>query len=314
MPYNSIVSRSDVQALLPEDVSADILKSLENQSAAMNLFQQVRMGSNQTRMPVLAALPTAYFVTGDTGLKQTTEAAWANKFLNVEELAAIVPIPEAVMDDSNFDVWGNIRPLLEQAIARALDAAVMFGTNKPTSWPDAIVPAAVAAGNVVVRGTNTAGAVGGLAADLNDVYAAVESDGYDVNMVIANRAYKGRLRNARNADGTPYPELSTDTIYGVGVTYPMRGLWPTGLNAAEVVAGDRMEAILGIRQDFTYKILDQAVIQDNTGAIVYNLPQQDMVALRVVFRCAYQVANTINYDQAIEANRFPFGVLRSPAA
>jgi hypothetical protein len=77
------------------------------------------MATNQTRLPVLSALPTAYFVNGDTGLKQTTEVAWANKFLNVEELATIVPIPEAVLDDAGFDVWGNGHAAADQdAIAR----------------------------------------------------------------------------------------------------------------------------------------------------------------------------------------------------
>ena len=70
--------------------------------------------------------------------------------------------------------------------------------------------------------------------------------------------------------------------------------------------------MLGVRQDLTYKVLDQAVIQDNTGAIVYNLAQQDMVALRVVSRFAWQVANVLNRDQPVEANRYPAGVLRTP--
>jgi HK97 family phage major capsid protein len=312
MPYNSIISRTDAAALIPETVSNELLEGLVNQSAALTLFRQVRMASNQTRMPVISALPTAYFVTGDTGLKQTTEVNWDNKYLNVEELAAIVPIPEAVLDDTNFDVWGSVRPLLEQAIARALDAAIFFGTNKPSSWPTAIVAAAVSAGNYLARGTNAA-AAGGVAGDLSALFALIEADGFDVNGLIGNVAYRGRLRDVRDANGVRQLDVTSDSAYGIPVRYPMRGLWPSGASAAEVIAGDFTQGILGIRQDFTYKVLDQAVITDGSGAIQYNLAQQDMVALRVVFRVAFQVANTINYDQGTEGSRYPFGVLRSPA-
>src|SRR5687768_16161907 len=176
MPYNNIISRTDAQALIPEEVSQVMMTNIQTESAALNLFRRVPMSTNQTRMPVIAALPTAYFVNGDTGLKQTTEVNWANKYLNVEELAAIVPIPEAVLDDASFDVWGAIRPLLEQAAGRAIDAAVFFGTNKPASWPTDITAAAVAAGNVYARGTNNA-AAGGIAEDINQVMALVEADG-----------------------------------------------------------------------------------------------------------------------------------------
>ena len=305
------MSRTEVQALIPEQVSNLMLQNLENEAAALNLFTRLPVATNQTRFPVLSALPTAYFVNGDTGLKQTTEVNWDNQYINIEELATIVPIPEAVLDDAGFDVWGSVRPLVEQAIARALDAAVFFGTNKPASWPGAVVPTAVAAGNVVARGTNAAGA-GGIAADISDLFSTVEADGYVVTGVIANQAYRGRIRNARGTDGQPLMDMAGD-IYGVAPTFPMRGLWPTGLSAAELIAGDFTSGILGIRQDFTYKMLDQAVITDNLGAVIYNLPQQDMVALRVVFRVGFAMSNPINYDRPVAADRYPFGVLRSPA-
>jgi len=313
MPYNNIISRTDAAALIPEVVANDILTNLTNESAALTLFRQVRMSSAQTRMPVISALPVAYFVNGDTGLKQTTEVNWANKYLNVEEIAAIVPIPEAVLDDASYDVWGTVRPLVEQAIGRALDAAVFFGTNIPASWPTAIVPGAVAAGNVVARGTNAA-AAGGVAGDISDTFALVENDGFPVTGVISNISYRGRLRQTRATTGEQLMDVTTTNAFGVDVAYPMRGLWPTGLSAAELIAGDFAEGIIGIRQDFTYKVLDQAVITDAAGLILYNLAQQDMVALRVVFRVAYQIANVLGYDNAVEGTRYPFAVLRSPAA
>lgn len=313
MPYNNIVSRTDAAALIPEDVSNAMLTNLQTESAALSLFTRIPVAQSQTRLPILSALPTAYFVTGDTGIKQTTEVNWANRFLNIEELAAIVPIPEAVLDDINFDVWGSVRPLLEQAIGRALDAAVFFGTNKPASWPDDIVTSAVAAGNVVARGTATA-AQGGIAEDFNQLFGTVEADGYEVNGIVGRTSYKARLRGARGTDGQPLADIANGTLYGEQLRFVMPGMWPSGLSAAEAVAGDFTQGVLGVRQDFTYKVLDQAVLTDASNVIQYNLAQQDMVALRVVFRVGWQVANVINYEQSVEANRYPFGVMRSPAA
>ncbi len=311
MPYNNLIARSNVTALIPDDVSREIIQNVADQSAAMRLMRRVTMSSNQQRMPVLAALPTAYFVNGDTGLKQTTEMAWANKFLFAEEIAAIVPIPEAVLDDAGFDVWGEIRPRLEEAIGRTLDAAIFFGTNKPSSWPVDLATAAIAAGNTFNRGTSTA-ATGGIAEDLNQLMGLLEADGYNPNGFVTRTTYKARLRSARDTTGQKLLDVSTTTIEGEPLVYAMPGLWPTGSGSAEMFAGDWTQSILAVRQDITYKLLDQAVIQDNVGAIQYNLPQQDMVALRVVARFAWQVPNPINYEQLTEANRYPFAVLRAP--
>lgn len=309
--YDSIISRSDAAALIPEDVTQRLLTGMVNESAALTLFPRVPMSRAQQRMPVLSALPTAYFVNGDTGLKQTSEAAWTNKYLNAEELAVIVPIPENVIDDTDFDVWGMIQPLLEQAAGRALDAAIFFGTNKPASWPSDIVTAATAAGNNITRGTANQ-ASGLVAGDISSLFATVEADGYDVSGIIANRLYRGVLRNLRNLNGDRLAEVGPASAYDVAIRFPMRGLWPASSGQVDMIAGDFSEGILAVRSDFTYKILDQAVIQDGTGAIVYNLAQQDMVAMRMTIRVAWQVANVLNYDQPTEASRYPFGIMLRP--
>jgi len=310
--YNNLINRGKVQALIPEDVASGIIDGAVQESAALALFPRVPMSTNQTRMPVLSALPTAYFVSGDTGLKQTTEMAWSNKYLNVEEIAAIVPIPEAVLADASFDIWGAVRPRLVEAIGRAVDAAIFFGVNKPASWPTDIVTAAIAAGNGYTRGTATA-ATGGLAEDINQLMGLLETDGYFVNGFVSRTSMRARLRSARDTTGQRLLDVGTDTIEGQTVKFAMTGLWPALTTGnAELIAGDWSQAIIGVRQDLSWKVLDQAVIQDNTGTIIYNLPQQDMVALRVTFRMAWQVPNPINYEQLTEASRFPFAILRVP--
>src|SRR5215831_17215380 len=96
--YNNTITRSEATALIPEEVAADIVKHLPAESAALSLFRSVPMGRAQQRIPAESALAVAYWVAGDTGLKQTSEMNWANLYLNAEELACIVTIAEAVLD------------------------------------------------------------------------------------------------------------------------------------------------------------------------------------------------------------------------
>ncbi len=56
------------------------------------------------------------------------------------------------------------------------------------------------------------------------------------------------------------------------------------------------------------------MIQDNAGVIIYNAYQQDLTLLRVTFRVGFQISNPINRSQPTEGSRYPFAVLRSPAA
>jgi HK97 family phage major capsid protein len=107
MPYNSIISRSDADVFMPDEIATEVIQLATQESAALSLCRTVPMSSKLKKMPVLSALPIAYFVNGDTGLKQTTESAWTGLQLEAEEIAAIVPVPEAVVDDADTDVWAQ---------------------------------------------------------------------------------------------------------------------------------------------------------------------------------------------------------------
>ncbi len=310
MPYGNIIDRTGAQALMPEDASREIWQSAIEESGALGLFRSVRMSRKQQRIPVMSVLPVAYFVNGDTGLKQTSEVDWSNKYLDAEELAVIVPIPEAVLDDSDYDMWAEIRPRIAEAIGQTVDAAIFFGTNKPASWPAAIAAAAASASNTITRGSTAA--AGGIAEDLNLVMDKVETDGYDVNGFFTRRNFRRFLRGGRDTTGQKYLDISTTEIDGEPVRYGQRGIWPSGSGTVELIGGDFSQGIVGVRQDITMKLFTEGVVTDDTGAVVFNLMQQDMVALRVVFRCAFQVPNPINLEQPVEANRYPFATLLTP--
>lgn len=315
MAYNNLTSRTDVAALIPERVSNEMLVQATNQSAVLTMFRRIPVAGTQTRMPILSALPVAYWVTGDTGLKQTTEINWANKYLNVEEAATIIPVPDAVVQDMTQNVWDQAMPYLVEAFGRLVDETVFFGVNAPASFPLNINAAAAAAGNNLTEGV--AAAAGGFFGDIDALYALVEGDGFDVNGFVAARSARTRLRAARDTTGQKLDSNrasgSLDSVDGLPISYPMRGLFPTGGAAGTNVrmfAGDWDQYILGVRQDISVDVFNQGVIQDNTGAIVYNLMQQDMTAIRLTFRLGWQVSNNINRDQPNETNRYPVGVLR----
>ena len=106
-----ITSRADAEAIIREQVISTIFQDAPKQSTFLSMARKLpNMTSNQTRMRVLDFLPTAYWVDGDTGMKQTTRQAWDNVFIEAAELAVIVPIPEAVLDDAEFDIFGEITP------------------------------------------------------------------------------------------------------------------------------------------------------------------------------------------------------------
>lgn len=334
MSYNSVVTRGSgptysatpgTHPLIPEDVSADIVKNTTIKSAVLSMFKHRTMTTAEQRMPVLATKPNAYFVTGDTGLKQTTSMSWANKFLDAEELAVIIPVPEKLLDDVKYDLWGEIKPEIEEALAIALDAAVLFGGNKPSSWPSDLSTASISAGNTVQQGTGI-----DVADDINNVMAAVEADGYEVNGFFMRNSMKAELRGLRDANnqfifqpggqgltntvykGTIYGEKAVSSLAGL-FEQEDSGTYGRTSNSVKMIAGDWSQGIIGVRQDITWKMLDQAVITDAAGAIVFNLPQQDMVAMRVVCRYAFQVPNPLTRMSLVEANRYPFAVLRDAA-
>ena len=94
----NIVSRSDAEAIIREQVVSTIFQDAPKQSVFMSMAKKLpNMTSNQTRIRVLDFLPTAYWVNGDTGMTQTSRQAWDNVYLNAAELAVIVPISEAVL-------------------------------------------------------------------------------------------------------------------------------------------------------------------------------------------------------------------------
>lgn len=325
--YNTSIARysSGSDPLVPEPLRQEIMQQLPARSAVYGLVpeaQRVTMSSKTERMGVLSALPSAYFVSGDTGLKQTSVQQWRNVSLVAEEVAVIIPVPDNYLLDAQTPIWEQVRPRLIEAAGALVDEAVIFNMsgNKPTTWGPDIYHRAILTGNYVHEGygvdLGVAIAQGGV---------LLEEDGYELTGFVSKPGLRWRLAQIRSSNGDPIFQGGSlqngipDSIYGM----PLRSLKNGAWNATEstLIGGDWSQASIGIRQDMTFKVFTEGVISDGDGAVVLNLMQQDSAAIRLVLRIAWAVANPgnrLNTDTAgasgvaptESTTRWPWFVLR----
>ena len=296
----AVIAKTDVEDLIETQVAQEIFEGVTKESKALSMFRRLpNMTSDKTKLRVLDSLPVAYFVdeTQNNGRKNTTKMAWDKKYINAAELAVIVPIKENVLNDASIDIWAEVRPRIVEAFAKKIDNAMFFGVDKPTDWRAGLVPSVISAGAEVDE-------TGHLYSDINDVMTKVEESGYEVNGILGGVGLKGKFRMMTDTTGQP---LNTTEIGSVRREFMDNGVWDK--TTSTLIAGDFSQAVYAIRQDVTYKILDQAVIQDTDGSILYNLAQDDMVALRVVMRLGWEIPNPVNALNETSA-RFPFASLK----
>ncbi|MFQ7492986.1 MAG: phage major capsid protein [Bifidobacterium bifidum] len=154
---NSIITSGDLGGgLIPTEYATQIIQDAPKSSVSLTRMRQIRMSTRTRTQPVLDSKPIAYWVGGDTGLKQTTKMKWSGLSITAEELAAIVPIPEAVIADSGIPIWPEVMPRLTSALGYKLDQATLFGVDKPSSFPDGIIPQAITAHNTLTQGKDLA--------------------------------------------------------------------------------------------------------------------------------------------------------------
>lgn len=295
----AMITKSDASALIPEQVMAEIFKEAEKYSKVLQLFRRLpNMTSDKMRLKVVDSLPVAYWVneSSNNGRKNTTKMAWDNVYLTAEELAVIVPIKDNVLNDADVDIWEQVKPELAKAIAKKIDQAVLFGVDAPTSFGNGLIPTIVSKSKAIVEGDN-------LYSDINDVMTAVEESGYEVTGLLGGVGLKGKFRMMTDTTGQP---LNTTEIGSLNRAFVDNGAWDK--TVATLIAGDFNEAVYAIRQDVTFDVFKEGVIQNADGTIAYNLMQDDMSAIRVVFRFGTAVPNPVTSLDGTET-RYPFAAL-----
>lgn len=305
----TMIDRLKAYSLIPEETIAGIISGIRKESVAMQLMRRLpNMSTKTAKQAVLATLPYADFVNGDAGMKITTDMQWKDKLLVVGEIAAIVPIPINVLEDAEYDIWGEVQPALIEKFGRVFDNQVFNGGNPkaPQEWPEGLIPMAEDAGNVVTVGTGV-----DIAEDINQLFGKLEEDEFNVTAIAAQLSLQTKLRGLRDANNqfifSPPTGDQPGNIYSVPTVFVGRNTWNPA--RALAIAGEWENAVYAIRKDMTFEIFDTGVISDDEGKVVFNLLQQDMVAMRAVMRLAWQVSNPIDIDRDM-ATSFPFAVLK----
>ena len=312
--FNDLITRTDVP--IPTEEVGELLKVMPEESVLLKRARRQPMSTKTVKQTIMTTFPDAYWVDGDTGLKQTTKQSFSQPTMTAEELAVIAVVPDAVIDDSSLPIWATLRPYLAEAIGKKIDLAAIYGIDKPTSWPLALVPGAIAAGviapgNLAATPADARKDAGQLVADLGLKMA--RDAGANLSGLIAQAGTGWELDRIRDADRRPIYDGVAGALRGVPFDELKNGAWSsvgTGDTAVPIIGVDWSQVYVGIRQDITVKMLDQAVISDADGKVVFNLAQQDAKALRVVFRVGYQAVMPVNHQQLDPTKRFPAGVIR----
>ena len=269
----NIIDRTGAESLIPEERAREIIQGVVTQSAVLSRGRKLpNMSSRTYKMPVLDMLPLAYFVNGDSGQKKTTKMAWDKKFITAEEIAVIVPIPEAVLDDSDYDIWGEVRPRVEEAFGKKIDGAVLFDEDKPSSWRDGLVTTATKAKSEVTLGSSDSLYDKIMGED--GVIAKVENSGFFVTGHMADISMRAKLRGLRDDVGqsifkSDMQGATTYSLDGSPMNFPNNGAFDK--SKALMISGDFSQLVYSIRQDITFKLFTEGVVQNTDGSIAYNL-------------------------------------------
>lgn len=310
-----LIDRTGAESLIPVQESNEIIQGVVSQSAVLTRGKKLaNMTSKQYKMPVLDMLPIAYFVNGDTGQKQTTKQAWDKKFITAEEIAVIVPVPEAVLDDSDYDIWGEVKPRIVEAFGQKIDGAILFGADNPSTWRDDVVATATKASAVVTLGEEDS--IYDKIMGEEGVISKVEASGFFVNGHMADISMRAKLRGLKDTTGQPIfkSDMQSGTNYyldGSPMNFPNNGAFDK--SKALMISGDFSQLVYAIRQDITFKLFTEGVVQNTDGSIAYNLMQNDMVALRAVMRLGWEIPNPINALQKDKNKRCPFAIMKTGA-
>jgi HK97 family phage major capsid protein len=293
---------TDYESLIPVSVAREVLASAEARSAILALSRTQPMPAGVESIPVVSVAPVAKFVNPRYGgRKPQTAVEWTAERIEAEELACIVPIPNAFIDDAGFPVWNSVRDEVAKAIAYAIDAACLNGDDAPASFP---VGGLVAAAGAPVGGASETDAI-------DDAMGQVEELGFDNTGIVGGSKLKGLMRKLGTGLVVPTDTPPT-TIWGLN--WQSSPAWD--YTAGDELVGDWDYSVVGIREDIRFDLSTEGVITDDAGKVIVNAFQDDSTLMRCYMRLGYVIGKALPAPNSAEAGTptAPFAIAKTGAA
>jgi HK97 family phage major capsid protein len=262
------------------------------------------MGASVEEMPVPKTFPSAGWTAGYGARKPWTDLSVDTETIKAEELAAVVAIPNQYVEDTTINLWGYVRPLVAEAMAAALDDAVLFGEGAPASFP----AGGVAGAAVAATGTDAFDTA-------NSAFEIVENSGLAVTGTAADLAVRSALRNVRDSNGDLIAgaafmnQQQVSGLFGYPIFYG-----PFSETTPDLITGAWRYAILGVRSDIRYEISTQGVIVDSAGVVKVSAFQDNQTLLKAWGRFGFTIVRPVTRRCPNGASPFAKATIGSGAA
>lgn len=300
IPGTDFIDRHSAHALIPPEISREIIQGAERYSVGLRIFRRARnMMRDELLMPALSMLPQGGWLNSDNAIKPLTSQAWEMVEMYAEEYAARVIIPDNVREDAAYDMWGEILPRLQEVYGKAFDQAVFMGIDKPRRFRSDLVTACIQAGAVISSTTN-------LNQDISDALSLVEQSGFNPTALVGGVSMKARFRMNVDSVGRP---LWMPFVEQLDKYYLDNGAWDD--TRAMFIVGDFSQAIYSVREDMTVRISSDAATNMSDG--LHSMFDEDSQVMRAKWRIGFAIPNPINILNQTNT-RFPFALVVETAA
>ena len=290
------VNRTATGLVLPKEVSADIWQNAVEQSAVLRLAQRTDLPGTGKSIQTITGDPTADWV-AETAEKPVSRPTLGNKSMTPYKMAVIVPFSNEFKRDF-ARLYGELVKRLPAALGQKLDATVFNGTA-PGSGFDVLTNSTL----VGIGGTDPY--KGFVNADAAVSAAGGMVDGY----ALAPQA-RPLLLGARDGFNRP---LFTSGVGSRDLTGPLvapisfsKAVYSADADGAGAgtakglgFAGDWSSALVGIVEDVSVDISDQATIND--GGTQINLWQRNMFAVRAEMEVGFIVRDGAHFVRLTDA-------------